>query len=113
MFWRYLHTSVVIASGLNPIPKYFQKNSKMKKVRLKSFCDFFFALTLAEFCKISSKGYRVSSIWSDPPTDLDLQIFPPPPAGIHISYRQLDFPSGPGVANEILENDPKSCLTVA
>ena len=28
-------------------------------------------------------------------------------------YRQLDFSSEPGVANEILENEPKSCLTVA
>ena len=28
-------------------------------------------------------------------------------------YRQLDFPSEPGVANEILENEPKSCLAVA
>ena len=27
--------------------------------------------------------------------------------------RQLDFPSEPGVANEILENEPTSCLTVA
>ena len=24
---------------------------------------------------------------------------------------QLDFPSEPGVSNEILENEPKSCLT--
>ena len=32
---------------------------------------------------------------------------------MHIFYRQLDFPSEPGVANEILENEPKSCLTVA
>ena len=28
-------------------------------------------------------------------------------------YRQLDFPFEPGVANEILENEPKSCLSVA
>ena len=28
-------------------------------------------------------------------------------------YRQLDFPSEPEVANEILENEPKGCLTVA
>ena len=28
-------------------------------------------------------------------------------------YRQFDFPSEPGVGNEILENGPKSCLTVA
>ena len=28
-------------------------------------------------------------------------------------YKQLDFPSEPGVAAEILENEPKSCLTVA
>ena len=28
-------------------------------------------------------------------------------------YRQLDFSSEPGVANEILENEPKSYLTVA
>ena len=28
-------------------------------------------------------------------------------------YRQLDFSSEPGVANEILENEPKSCLSVA
>ena len=26
-------------------------------------------------------------------------------------YRQLDFSSEPGVANEILENEHKSCLT--
>ena len=32
---------------------------------------------------------------------------------IHIFYRQLDFSSEPGVANEILENEPKSCLMVA
>ena len=31
----------------------------------------------------------------------------------HFFYRQLDFSSEPGVANEILENEPKSCLTVA
>ena len=28
-------------------------------------------------------------------------------------YRQLDFSSEPGGANKILENEPKSCLTVA
>ena len=28
-------------------------------------------------------------------------------------YRQLNFLSEPGVANEILENEPKSCLLVA
>ena len=28
-------------------------------------------------------------------------------------YRQLNFPSEPGVANEILENEAKSCLAVA
>ena len=28
-------------------------------------------------------------------------------------YRQLDFSSEPGVAYEILENEPQSCLTVA
>ena len=28
-------------------------------------------------------------------------------------YRQLDFSSEPGAANEILEDEPKSCLTVA
>ena len=27
-------------------------------------------------------------------------------------YRQLDFPSEPGVASEILENEPKSCLVL-
>ena len=33
---------------------------------------------------------------------------------LHIFFcRQLDFPSEPGVANEFLENVPKSCLTVA
>ena len=32
---------------------------------------------------------------------------------ITLFYRQLDFPSEPGVANEILENEPKSYLTVA
>ena len=45
--------------------------------------------------------------------------------GLHVSYkvlsykkmcdfyRQLDFPSEPGVDNEILKNEPKSCLAVA
>ena len=28
-------------------------------------------------------------------------------------YRQLNFPSEPGVSNEILENEAKSCLAVA
>ena len=32
--------------------------------------------------------------------------------GYTFFYRQLDFPSEPGVANEILENEPKSCLTL-
>ena len=33
---------------------------------------------------------------------------------VHIFfYRQLDFPSEPGYANEILENEPESCLAVA
>ena len=32
---------------------------------------------------------------------------------VHIFYRQLDFPSEPDVANEILENEAKSYLTVA
>ena len=32
---------------------------------------------------------------------------------IHIFYRQLDFSSEPGVAKEILEKEPKSCLAVA
>ena len=32
---------------------------------------------------------------------------------VHLFYRQLDFPSEPGVAKEILENEAKSCLTVA
>ena len=27
-------------------------------------------------------------------------------------FRQLDFSSEPGVANEILENEPKSCLVL-
>ena len=27
-------------------------------------------------------------------------------------YRKLDFPSEPGVANEILENEAKSCLVL-
>ena len=31
----------------------------------------------------------------------------------HFFYRQLDFPSEPGVANEILENEANSCLAVA
>ena len=31
----------------------------------------------------------------------------------HFFYRQLDFSSEPGIVNEILENEPKSCLTVA
>ena len=30
---------------------------------------------------------------------------------VHIFYSQLDFSSGRGVANEILENKPKSCLS--
>ena len=30
-----------------------------------------------------------------------------------IFHRQLDFPSEPGVANEILETEPKNCLAVA
>ena len=32
---------------------------------------------------------------------------------IHIFYRQLDFSSEPEVANEILENEPKSYLIIA
>ena len=32
---------------------------------------------------------------------------------LHIFYRQLDFPSEPGVANEILKNEAESCLAVA
>ena len=28
-------------------------------------------------------------------------------------YKQLGFPSEPGVANEILENEAESCLAVA
>ena len=32
---------------------------------------------------------------------------------LHIFSRQLDFSSEPGVANEILENEPKSCLGLA
>ena len=31
-------------------------------------------------------------------------------SGYTFFYRQLDFPSEPGVANEILENEAKSCL---
>ena len=31
----------------------------------------------------------------------------------HFFYRQLDFPSEPGVANEILENESENCLAVA
>ena len=34
-------------------------------------------------------------------------------AGLHFFYRQLDFSSEPEVANKILENEPKICLTVA
>ena len=30
-------------------------------------------------------------------------------SGTHFLYRQLNFPSEPGVANEILENEAKSC----
>ena len=33
--------------------------------------------------------------------------------GTHFFNRQLDFSSEPGVANENLENEPKSCLIVA
>ena len=31
---------------------------------------------------------------------------------IHIFERQLNFSSEPGVASEILENEPKGCLAV-
>ena len=31
----------------------------------------------------------------------------------HFFYRQLDISSEPGVSDEILESEPKSCLTVA
>ena len=34
-------------------------------------------------------------------------------AGYTFFYRQLNFPSEPGVTNEILENEAKSCLAVA
>ena len=33
-------------------------------------------------------------------------------AQVHIFYGQVDFSSEPGVANEILENKPKSCLVL-
>ena len=33
--------------------------------------------------------------------------------GYTIFYRQLNFSSEPRVANEILDNEPKSCLTAA
>ena len=33
-------------------------------------------------------------------------------SGVNFFYRHLDFSSEPGVANEILENEPKSCLIV-
>ena len=32
---------------------------------------------------------------------------------LHFFHRQLDFSSEPGVANVILENEAKGCLTVA
>ena len=35
------------------------------------------------------------------------------PSGTHFFNRQLDFPSEPGVANEILENEAKSFLAAA
>ena len=31
---------------------------------------------------------------------------------LHIFYKQLEFSSEPGVANGILENEPKSCLVL-
>ena len=31
----------------------------------------------------------------------------------HLFYRQLDFPFQPGVAHKMLENEPKSCFTIA
>ena len=34
-------------------------------------------------------------------------------AWVHFFYRQNDFSSEPGVAHEILENEPKNCLGVA
>ena len=44
-------------------------------------------------------------------TEDDIERFAPPIEDtVHISfYRQLDFSSEPGVPNEILENEPKSC----
>ena len=33
--------------------------------------------------------------------------------GIHFFNRQLDFSSETGSANEVLENEPQSCLAVA
>ena len=35
-------------------------------------------------------------------------VTPAPSTLLHIFYGQLDFSSEPGVANEILENEPKS-----
>ena len=31
----------------------------------------------------------------------------------HFFHKQIDFPSEPGVANEILENEPEICLAFA
>ena len=35
-----------------------------------------------------------------------------PKPGTHFFYRQIDFSSEPGAANEILENEAKSCLVL-
>ena len=42
---------------------------------------------------------------------LSLERRPLDKSRLHIFYRQIDFPSEPGVANEILENKPKCCLS--
>ena len=52
----------------------------------------------------SSKNTRAKIYWNAPQNSTRAHA-------IHIFYRLLDFP--PGVASDILENEPKSCLAVA
>ena len=41
-----------------------------------------------------------------------LEVIYPSIEDVHIFYRQLDFSSELGVANEILENEPNNCLVL-
>ena len=84
---------------INQLPIEIKEND-ITMLRIFNFKSFLYFFTTWTWLVISIGMYTIYFIFGSS-------------SDLHFFYRQLDFPSEPGVANEILENEPKNCLTVA